>query len=469
MSPISYASLRLKRWVKAAAFGLLSFVFLTSLVSRLDVQAYTKVDPQDLSLYPPKNIILLYSYGDGIPAYQQATPAFLSIMREGGVSTNNLFFEYLDLERKKDAEHYKNLITLFRHKYEGMKIDLVVTVHTMALKFILNEGKDLFPGIPVLSYLGPDTIETSGTERRFLLLPMKMDIRGTLELALRLFPQTKRLVFINGVGEGEKRLELEARSVFEKWRNRLEFEYTGDLTVEEMLQRIATLSPSTIVFYSNVFRDKTDRTFAPTIVAERVARVANAPVFCMHNTVLEKGLIGGSLFNFEFEGARAGSKALEILKGDLSLTKPVTVLTAKRTPMFDWQQLKRWKVHEIQLPKETIFVNRPITFWKHYKHYVIGVVLLTLIQSVLIAGLLIQKHRRKLAEELLRQKTEELNQFFDVSLDLLCIANTDGYFLLLNPAWEGVLGYSREELMAKRLFDFVHPDDRDGTWRLYPF
>jgi len=396
-------------------------------------------------------------------------PAFLSIMREGGVSTNNLFFEYLDLERKKDTEHYENLITLFRHKYEEKKIDLVVTVHTMALKFILNEGKDLFPGIPVLSYLGPDTIETSGTERRFLLLPMKMDIRGTLELALRLFPQTKRLVFINGVGEGEKRLELEARSVFEKWRNRLEFEYTGHLTVEEMLQRIATLSPSTIVFYSNVFRDKTDRTFAPTIVAERVARVANAPVFCMHNTVLGKGLIGGSLFNFEFEGARAGSKALEILKGNLSLTKPVTVLTAKRTPMFDWQQLKRWKVHEIQLPKETIFVNRPITFWERYRRYVIGVVLLTLIQSVLIAGLLIQKHRRKSAEELLRQKTEELNQFFDVSLDLLCIANTDGYFLLLNPAWEGVLGYSREELMAKRLFDFVHPDDRDGTWRLYPF
>ena len=63
----------------------------------------------------------------------------------------------------------------------------------------------------------------------------------------------------------------------------------------------------------------------------------------------------------------------------------------------------------------------------------------------------------------LRQKTEELDQFFNVSLDLLCIANTDGYFLRLNPAWERILGYTREELMAKRFLEFVHPDDLDRT------
>jgi two-component system sensor kinase FixL len=67
------------------------------------------------------------------------------------------------------------------------------------------------------------------------------------------------------------------------------------------------------------------------------------------------------------------------------------------------------------------------------------------------------------AEESLRQKTEELDQFFNVNLDLLCIANTDGYFLRLNPAWERIFGYTREELMAKRFLDFVHPEDADST------
>jgi len=58
---------------------------------------------------------------------------------------------------------------------------------------------------------------------------------------------------------------------------------------------------------------------------------------------------------------------------------------------------------------------------------------------------------------------EELDQFFSVTLDLLCIANTDGYFLRLNPSWEKILGHIREELMAKRLLDFVHPDDLERT------
>ena len=74
-----------------------------------------------------------------------------------------------------------------------------------------------------------------------------------------------------------------------------------------------------------------------------------------------------------------------------------------------------------------------------------------------------QRRRKEVAEASLRQKTEELDQFFNVTLDLLCIANTDGYFLRLNPAVERILGYTREELMARPFFDFVHPDDVDRT------
>ena len=78
-------------------------------------------------------------------------------------------------------------------------------------------------------------------------------------------------------------------------------------------------------------------------------------------------------------------------------------------------------------------------------------------------AVLVDITERKQAEKKLREKTDELDRFFTVALDLLCIADTAGVFRRLNPQWEIVLGYPLEELEGKRFLDFIHPDDRAGT------
>ncbi|MCB9419487.1 MAG: PAS domain S-box protein [Ardenticatenaceae bacterium] len=73
------------------------------------------------------------------------------------------------------------------------------------------------------------------------------------------------------------------------------------------------------------------------------------------------------------------------------------------------------------------------------------------------------RRRNKEAEKALKEKSVELDRFFTLALDLLCIADTDGYFHRLNPQWEVVLGYSLSELDGQRFLDFVHPDDLEST------
>ena len=54
---------------------------------------------------------------------------------------------------------------------------------------------------------------------------------------------------------------------------------------------------------------------------------------------------------------------------------------------------------------------------------------------------------------------------FEIDRDLICTINADGYFTSLNAAWERVLGWSREELMARPFIDFVHPEDVERSAR----
>lgn len=62
-----------------------------------------------------------------------------------------------------------------------------------------------------------------------------------------------------------------------------------------------------------------------------------------------------------------------------------------------------------------------------------------------------------------RRARDDLERFFDLSLDMLCIAGTDGFFKWVNPAFERVLGYKAEEMVAVPFLDFVHPEDRAAT------
>lgn len=68
-----------------------------------------------------------------------------------------------------------------------------------------------------------------------------------------------------------------------------------------------------------------------------------------------------------------------------------------------------------------------------------------------------------IAEDITERKQAELerDRFFSLSLDLLFIANYEGMFKRLNPAWQNLLGYSESTLLSQSLWHLAHPDDQE--------
>jgi PAS domain S-box-containing protein len=78
---------------------------------------------------------------------------------------------------------------------------------------------------------------------------------------------------------------------------------------------------------------------------------------------------------------------------------------------------------------------------------------------------LLARTLNRMADELEERVMElhEFQKFFEVSINLLCIAGTDGYFKRTNPAFEKALGWDRDRLLGHPFLELVHPEDLKAT------
>jgi PAS domain S-box-containing protein len=74
-----------------------------------------------------------------------------------------------------------------------------------------------------------------------------------------------------------------------------------------------------------------------------------------------------------------------------------------------------------------------------------------------------RKATQQVADTAFAYARADIHRFFDLSLDVMGIANAEGHFVEINPAFERTLGYSLAEFTARPFMDFVHPDDVDAT------
>ena len=204
--------------------------------------------------------------------------------------------------------------------------------------------------------------------------------------------------------------------------------------------------------------DVTGKNYTTPIVAQRLRQAATAPIFGILDHTLGHGIVGGSLINFERIGTRAAEVVLDMLKGRPAPEGVPATLDVPPLPMFDWRQLRRWDLSEGALPEGSIVINREPTLWD-FKYHMIAGLALCLVQSLLIAGLLIQRRRRRSAEASLARAEEKYRNIFEGALEGIYETSPQGQFLIANRALTKMLGYDSPEEIISSVRDIA-----DQVW-----
>ncbi len=404
-----------RRWAPGAARTVL--LWLACLLAPVLAQVPPGAAPPE-----EKQVLLLLQPGYGRPGVDAYVSSFIAAWRKLGQPTEKVYVEYLDLARNPDPAYRMLSRELLLHKYRGRSLDLIVTFQQTPLNFLLEDLQALSPGAPVIASNASITSEqASRSGRRFLRQDVSFDYVGTLDVALRLFPETRRVLVLGGTGVPDLAARREIEALASRWQGRLQFDYTNDLAYDEILQRLATLQRGTIVLRTTFNRDAAGRAFSSADVGVEFSRVTSVPTFYLFDTKFGiESSVGGMMYAIGAEGERAARLGLDITAGRLRLETGVTALPGQSVPMFDWAQLKRWGADTAALPPGSTVINRPPSLYEQHRTLVLGTVGALVVLSGMVVALALENRRRRVAERRARESEERIHRmaYYDPMTDL---------------------------------------------------
>ena len=399
----------------------------------------------------PKRVLILDSFGRNVSIFTVSIGSFRAEVSRRWSGPVDLYEIPMEASRIGASEGDQPLVDFLANRLARGSLDLVVPFGAPATRFAVQNRDRLFSGTPML---------IASTEQRNLppeaLTPMTAYVGGAYHLPevveniLRLLPKTKTIVVAIGASRLEQFWRKEAQRELAFLSDRVRFRWLDELSFEEMKLEVATLPANSTVLYTIVHEDAPGVTLEQDQALQGLRSVANAPFFSCYESELGSGIIGGRLFADRTLGIKAAAAAVRILQGELpaSCSQPPIGFMA---PMYDWRELQRWGISESLLPPGSTVLFRPPTLWEQYRRYVVATAALLSVQTLLIAGLLIQRHRRDRAEAALIQSQRRLHLIADSLPALIAHVDRDQRYQFANRAYELWFGLGPREAVGRTI------------------
>lgn len=348
-----------------------------------------------------KRILLLYTHRVVSPVNSEWYQGIMAELNAAFDEPLDIEVEYLDLLRQGDQEFERKWRDLLRSKYARKRPDVVIPIYIGAIEFLLKHRDEIFPEVPIVFCSASRNLAEQALKMRGITgTVFDIDFNGTRELIKRLLPSVRNLIVITGAS----RESLDMRSavgvglLFSVYFSQaFEVDVWDGIPLREMHARIAKLPSDTAVLLLSYDFDKQGNQYVTVEVAESLSRQSSVPIFGVFDSLLGRGVLGGSMATVQDQGRQAGQLAVAILRGASASELPLRQPEKPRL-LLDERQLKRFQVDPGRLPRTAEVLFRTASNWQVLGRYLIGGLAAILIQTGIIVSLLVNRRRRIAAE-----------------------------------------------------------------------
>ena len=421
---------------KKQCIFLLTFVIFIALFQNV---AYAKTETE-------KNVLILNSYGNS-NNFTNGTEsvnfenAIISSVNSRFVKSKksiNVTIQYMDYNNNFEDNYSEQLYNLYKLKYENTKFDAVITLddnNDNAFKFMLNYGDKLFPNTPVV-FAGVPSADASllKDHSNFTGITKNQDIKSTLDVALKLQPNTKQIFVITDKSELGIYHQNLVKSLIPMYKGKVNFLFSGEDDISKLKKEVDSLPKDTVIYYNASFKDSSGKAISQTTASDILFKDSNVPVYSREGLNTNKQSVGGMITFASDYGNSIGNLALRILNGEKPANIPVAEDTSHNYE-FNYLQLKKFHIDTKSLPKESIVLNKP-EYFNIYKTLLFRIIIIVIVFIIILQMIFIilNIYKRKLIERALSDNENLLSTLIDSTPDIIYFKNDKSEFLEMNDA-----------------------------------
>ncbi len=188
---------------------------------------------------------------------------------------------------------------------------------------------------------------------------------------------------------------------------------------------------------------------------EELSRLSKSPIFSYSDTFIGHGTVGGFCHTYALLGMEAAGQVAAVIRAGNTSVVPDLQSTSGRY-IFDWRQLRRYGLNSKKLPPGSEVRFRPPTLWETHHDVVIAVAVALVVQTGLIALLLLQRRRMRQTEAELFESRQMLRTVLDTIPQRVFWKDRNLVFLGCNKPLAADAGYSSpNELIGKTDYETV--------------